>query len=151
MSESAAGLTLIVRRVIAAPPQFLFEAWTEPRHLLAWWGPQGVRCCAAEIDLRVGGAYRIGNRLPDGTVLWIEGQFEAIEPPKRLVYSWRVTPGSGAVERVTVRFEPRGEDTEVVIAHERIADQTIRARHEAGWNGCLDGLIAHAAGRRSAR
>jgi uncharacterized protein YndB with AHSA1/START domain len=59
--------------------------------VIAWWGPSAaVSCASAEIDLRVGGRYRIANRFPDGRLLWIVGEFEVVEPPSRLVFSWRV-------------------------------------------------------------
>ncbi|MEO7095405.1 MAG: SRPBCC family protein, partial [Polyangiales bacterium] len=96
----------------------------------------------AEVDLRVGGAYRIGNLLPDGKVLWIAGEFEVVEPPHRLVYSWRIDQETTAGSRVTVRFEPRGTGTEVIVVHERIDSEATRADHEKGWLGCLDGLAA---------
>jgi uncharacterized protein YndB with AHSA1/START domain len=136
---------LIVRRSIRATPERLFELWTEPRHLLRWWGPAGVECSGAEVDLRPGGAYRIANRMPDGGTLWISGVFAVVDPPSRLVYSWRTDPAQPD-ERVTVRFERRGDLTEVIIEHERIADERARRGHEAGWIGCLDGLDEYSAG-----
>jgi uncharacterized protein YndB with AHSA1/START domain len=145
-NESAAkrgSLTLIVRRVIAATPERLFEAWTSPLELRHWWGPEAVTCTAAEVDLQVGGRYRIANQLPDGTTLWISGEFERIDKPRQLVYTWRVEPGSQPPERVTVTFEARSAGTEIVVAHERIADAATRDRHEQGWRGCLDGLAGH--------
>lgn len=136
--------TLVIRRLIDASAEDLFEYWTEPAHLMEWWGPNGVSCDSATIDLRVGGAYRIANRFPDDTVLWISGTFEEIAPPKRLAYTWQLS-GAGVsprdvVERVTVTFTPRGTGTEVVVVHERIADASTRAGHERGWNECLDAL-----------
>ena len=95
------------------------------------------------MDLRVGGAYRIGNLLPDGSVLWISGEFEIVEPPHRIVYTWQVAgkaPAASARSRVTVRFEPRDGGTEVVVVHERIDTEETRADHEKGWNGCLESL-----------
>jgi uncharacterized protein YndB with AHSA1/START domain len=89
--------------------------------------------------LRIGGEYRIGNLLPDGTILWISGAFEVIEPPHRLVYSWHFE-GREEETRVTVRFEPRGEATEVIVVHERIESEETRDDHTQGWIGCLDGL-----------
>lgn len=136
------SLTLIVRRTVRAAPERLFAAWTNPEHLRGWWGPAHARCAGAEVDLRIGGAYRIGNRLPDGSVLWIVGTFEHIDPPRALVYSWRLDPGPNTLERVTVRFEARGADTEIIVLHERIAGEAMRADHEQGWRGCLDGLVA---------
>jgi len=136
--------TLIVRRRIHATPEKLFGAWTQPAHLVNWWGPQGVACPAAEIDLRVGGTYRIANRFPDGTVVWITGLFELIEPPHRLVYTWKLESQMGPTERVSVCFEQLADSTEVVVTHERIADEAVRTSHERGWNGCLDSLVKYA-------
>lgn len=138
------GLTLVVRQTVQGTPEQLFAAWTEPERLRRWWGPEGVECIGAELDLRVGGAYRIGNRLPDGTVLWIAGVFESIEPPYRLRYTWGLGAAAESVERVTVRFERRGEGTEVIVTHERIADAGLRDRHRLGWEGCLAGLQNYA-------
>ena len=130
---------LTIRRRINATPERLFDAWTRPEELRKWWGPESVTCIAAEVDLRVGGRYRIGNQLPDGSVLWISGEFERIERPSRLVYTWRLGE-AGESERVTVAFEPRPGGSEVVVTHERIADAARRDQHEAGWLGCLDAL-----------
>jgi uncharacterized protein YndB with AHSA1/START domain len=138
---------LIVRRSIRASPECIFDAWTQPEHLKRWWGPKGVECVDAEVDLRLGGRYRIANQFPDGRILWISGEFEAIERPRKLVYTWRVRDGADdAIERVTVTFNALGEDTEVVVAHERIPSQPMRDMHEQGWVGCLDGLAEYLAG-----
>lgn len=136
--------TLIVRRRITATREKLFAAWTQPALLVRWWGPQGVACPAAEIDLRVGGSYRIANQFPDGSVIWIGGIFEVVEPPHRLTYTWKLESRNGPVERVTVCFEAQGLETEVVITHERIPDDAARTSHESGWNGCLDSLVRYA-------
>ncbi|HYM26653.1 MAG TPA: SRPBCC domain-containing protein [Steroidobacteraceae bacterium] len=133
-------LSLVVRRVVRAAPQRVFDAWTRPEELCRWWGPNGVVCTEAHVDLRVGGRYRIANRFPDGKILWICGEYQLIEPPARLVYSWRIESRGGGAERVSVCFEACAQGTLVVVTHERIADQAVRERHEQGWRGCLDGL-----------
>lgn len=141
MSES---IRIEIRRVIRATPARLFAAWTEPDQLRAWWGPAGVSCSAAEIDLRVGGRYRITNAVPGGGEVIIAGVFERIEIDRELVYTWSVG-GAAAPSRVIVRFEPRGpETTEVVVVHERIADRSTADDHRGGWVGCLDGLVGYA-------
>jgi uncharacterized protein YndB with AHSA1/START domain len=132
---------LIVRRSIRASPERLFDAWTQPKHLKQWWGPKSVECVDAEVDLRVGGSYRIANQFPDGKILWINGEFEIIERPHRLVYTWRVSEAKTAAERVTVTFAALGEETEVIVVHERIPTEAMRDMHEQGWAGCLDGLV----------
>ena len=143
-------LSLISRRTIAAPPETLFAAWTEPRHLVRWWGPKDVECTAAEVDLQVGGRYRLANRFPDGTVIWIAGSFELIEPPRRLVYTWAHEPFADETlhTRVTVRFDPKPEGTEIIIIHQRFTDEAVRDAHSAGWTGCLDGLCRHFSSER---
>jgi len=136
--------TLVVRRIIQAAPERLFKAWTEPEQLKKWWGPQSVTCVDAEVDLRIGGRYRIANQFPDGKVLWISGEFQVIEPPHKLAYTWRIGPDSLPAELVTVTFEPRPAGaTEVIVVHERIPNKNARDRHEQGWFGCLDGLAKY--------
>lgn len=135
--------TLVVRKTIQAMPERLFAAWTEPEQLRAWWGPEGVICIAADVDLRRGGRYRIGNKLPDQRMLWIVGEFEVVEPPHRLVYTWRVEGISETDERVTVQFESKGTTTEVIVKHERIPNRELRDQHQQGWKGCLSGLAKY--------
>jgi uncharacterized protein YndB with AHSA1/START domain len=140
--------TLVVRKTIQASPERLFAAWTDPEQLRAWWGPEGIICIAADVDLRRGGRYRIGNLLPDQRVLWIVGEFEVVEPPRRLVYTWRLEGISETEERVTVQFESQGAATEVIVTHERIPSRELRNQHERGWEGCLSGLAEYLAAAR---
>jgi uncharacterized protein YndB with AHSA1/START domain len=148
-SLGSSDTILRVRRHISAPPEQLFAYWTEPAHLAEWWGPANVHCDSASLDLRVGGEYRIANRFPDGTVLWITGVFEVVAPPRQLVYTWLLGAGNeagdGRAERVTVSFTPANDGTEVEVVHERIANRAARAEHERGWIECLAGLAAYAA------
>ena len=136
------SLSLTVRHTIDAAPARVFAAWVEPRHVLKWWGPKGVACPVAEVDLRVGGRFRLANDPPTGERIWISGEFERISPPRELVYTWSIEPSTRTPERVTVRFEPKDDQTEVIVIHERITDEPARVSHEAGWVGCLDGLVA---------
>ena len=136
---------LVARRVVQATCEKAFAAWTSPAQITRWWGPAGATCPEAHVDLRAGGEYRIANRFPDGRVVWIRGRFLTIEPPHRLVYTWRVegNPMQLADELVTVSFEPRTPGaTEIVVVHERIANEDQRRSHEHGWAACMDGLVA---------
>ena len=133
-------ITLVVRRRLRATPERIFAAWTTPELLLQWWGPAGVQCTRADVDLRVGGSYRLDNRLPDGTIVSITGEFLSVQPPHELVYSWCTAEGAPR-ETVTLRLAPDGDHTELVLTHERIADEPTRRSHQHGWNGCLQGLL----------
>jgi len=139
-NDSSNVESLHIKRLIPASPGRVFHAWTDPDELKSWWGPKGVRCISAEVELRIGGQYRIGNELPDGTVLWIVGNFEEIERPHLLVYTWTVETESPNTERVSVRFEKHEQGTEVILKHELIATTTLRDKHQQGWFGCMDAL-----------
>jgi glutathione S-transferase len=140
---SGSGIALVVRRRIRAPVVRVFEAWTEPQQLRAWWGPRPVTCSHAEVDLRVGGRYRLVHALPDGGSLAIYGEFRVVETPRKLVYTWRMDGGHREASLVTVRFEGVGDATDVLIVHEEIPSEPVRDSHEKGWRGCLDGLEHH--------
>ncbi len=99
-----------------------------------------MTCADAEVDLRVGGRYRIVNALPDGGQVTIQGEFRVIEAPRKLVYTWTIDDGAPSTSLVTVKFEALGDETEVIVIHENIADEATRDSHEKGWSGCLDGL-----------
>lgn len=130
---------LSIRRIIKASPEKVFAAWTTPALLVRWWGPKSVVCPEAEVDLRVGGAYRIANRHPDGAITWISGVFEHVQPPRELVYSWNIGMPGADGSRVRVQFLDHPQGTEVVLEHERL-QPSVRNMHLDGWNGCLDGL-----------
>src|SRR5260370_31520620 len=106
-----AEVTLVVRRTIRAPVERVCAAWAEPEQLKRWWGPKGVVCPEAEVDLRVGGRYRIANRFPDGSMLNIVGEFEKVDPPRELVYSWSHENAPAPPMPVTVKFEARAQST----------------------------------------
>lgn len=148
-------MTLAASRVIRCDAARLFAMWTQPTHLVRWWGPRDVTCVAADVDLCVGGRYRIGNLFPDGRVVWIAGIFERVEAPCLLIYTWCVeldpqtgdgafAEGASTHERVTVRFEAIDAGTLVSVLHEGIADDATRASHARGWQGCLEGLVRYA-------
>ncbi len=131
---------VVVRRHIRAQPARVFAAWTEPQQLLTWWGPAGVVCTHAEVDLQVGGGFRLANQMPDGSLVWISGTYEEVTPPDRLRHTWLVEPSSSSPSSVTVTFEASDGGTEVVITHDKVIDPAERAEHKGGWVGCLEEL-----------
>lgn len=133
---------LTVTRIIRAPREKVFAAWTAPEQLVRWWGPGPVTCPKAEVDLRSGGAYRIANKELDGSITWISGTYTIVDPPNRLSYEWNVSIVEGPPTLVTVWFNPHPEGTELVITHERFDDKNVRDMHLQGWGGCLDKLEA---------
>src|SRR5260370_8771115 len=82
---AAAGREIVISRVISAPRELVFEAFTEVRHLSRWWGPEGFTTTTRAFEFRVGGEWDFVMHGPDGTdyqewISWTE-----IAPPERIV------------------------------------------------------------------
>jgi uncharacterized protein YndB with AHSA1/START domain len=133
--------TVQVRRTIRARQQRVFDAWTTAEELTRWHAPGPLTVSLAEVDLRVGGRFRIHMREPDGKEHRVSGVYQLVDPPNKLVYSWG-WDGDHVVKEstVTIEFLKRGDATEVVITH-AIAGATERANHEKGWIAILDKLV----------
>lgn len=136
--DSRPASTVEVRHVVNASPTTAFEAWTQPEHIKQWWRPTATAACTVcEIDLRVGGRYRLHMEDPaDGSTCKVTGEFREVRAPARLVYTWDAETHQGNVSntRVEVEFHPRGENqTEVVVRHHGLPDTPIRAGHSEGW------------------
>jgi uncharacterized protein YndB with AHSA1/START domain len=96
----------------------------------------------AEVDLRVGGKYRIEMQSPNGARHVASGVYREVTPPKRLVYTWGWEDSSVKDSVVTVEFQDRGKSTEVILRHERLPDAESRARHTEGWTECMEKFVA---------
>ncbi|NEW05642.1 ATPase [Paenibacillus sp. SYP-B3998] len=84
---SVEGRVLIVNRVIHAPRDLVFKAWTDPEHLPKWWGPRGFTITVQEIDVRPGGVWRYVMHGPDGVNYDNKIVYSEVVSPERLVYS----------------------------------------------------------------
>lgn len=141
--------TLTLRRMIDGPVEAVFRAWTDPQTLALWWGPPNFTTPVAELDVRPGGAYRLVMRSPDGAQeLRVHGVYREVEPPRRLVFSWRWEDGvPDAMESlVTVELHPRGEQTELVLTHGGFTDDEAARPYGDGWESSLPKLAVLFAG-----
>jgi uncharacterized protein YndB with AHSA1/START domain len=137
------GTSLRVTRGIKADPVTVFDAWTQADQLKRWSCPEGMTVGDAEVDLRVGGRYRIVMKNDEGSTHTAYGVYREIERPRRLVYtwSWEEDEDRGIGETlVTVEFTDLGGSTEVALTHELFPDAEAKASHEKGWTSCLNRL-----------
>ena len=88
MSKHRDGLRLELSCVVDAPCERVFQLLTTPDELRAWWGPREFTIPGVEVDLRVGGGYRLTMQPPDGEAFHLSGRFLEIEPPSRLRYTF---------------------------------------------------------------
>lgn len=137
------GQALTLTRHLAATPELVFSAWTEPRHLRRWSAPHGFTIPECDGDLRVGGAWHCTMRAPDGTEHRLRGVYREIEPPRRLVYShsWLDTAGQPGPETLLeVDIAPDGDGTRLTITQTGFASAASRDGHEVGWTETLEKL-----------
>lgn len=136
---------LALRRRIKAPPARVYAAWTDPDHLMRWWGPANCTGTRAEIDARVGGRFRIAMTADSGEVHEASGVYREVVPDERLVFTWtwRSTPERESL--VTIRLAPDGEGTLLTLIHERLFGAAVRDDHRRGWDEALDKLERRAA------
>lgn len=131
-----ANISIQLQRRFRAPPERVFDALTQPAALREWWCPPGWVAAEVEIDLRVGGAYRIAmRRIGQRKPVSVSGRFLEIRPPERLVYSWRWEgefPDMGET-RVTLELQRSEAETVLILWHENFADPAIRQQHRSGW------------------
>jgi uncharacterized protein YndB with AHSA1/START domain len=138
MTETKDALS--IARTIAAPRERVWHAWTDPAQLARWWWPERFQT-SYQIDLRVGGAYRIESvELPNHGILRITGRFLVIQPPEHLVYTWQWGFGEEPESIVSVEFVETDGHTEVRISHEQLSADEAALNYTTGWNDCLDRL-----------
>jgi uncharacterized protein YndB with AHSA1/START domain len=95
---------IVMTRVFDAPRDLVFEAHSSCEHLKNWWGPRKYEVAGCEVDFRVGGAWRIVHRGPDGEEYGFHGEYREIVRPERIVWTFEFegVPGSVSVETLTL-------------------------------------------------
>jgi len=143
---------LVIERTIKASPERIFDAFTDPEQLVRWWWPEGFTCPAAEVDLRVGGTYRIAMKWPGSIpsesqfAHYLGGEYYEIERPNRLVMSGRAIndeQGELFATLIEVSLEVRDGGTALIIRQsyfEPMPPAEAMAGAEQGWSEQLDKL-----------
>ena len=141
---------ITLRRTIPARRGEVFRAWTDPAELKRWWARPGFTVVDAQVDLRIGGGFRIDTRPDVGNVFSVFGTYREVRPPERLVYTWawQGTRMDGIETLVTVDFREAGQDTEVLLTHEGFDTQGDHTAHRDAWIGCFDRLSQAISSRR---
>jgi len=150
--------TVLAEIFIAAPPDRVFQALTDPKQMSQWWGQKGLyRVMEHKADLRPGGKWSGTGVSADGKPFQVDGEYLEIEPPRLLVYTWN--PSFAHLLKTTVRceLEPRdvhglqhsgphrvGTGTLVKIRQEGFAGNLEQAQgHSRGWTLVLGWMQAY--------
>lgn len=134
-------------RTYPVAPEKVWQAWTDAQAVKKWWGPgPGEPVAVAELDVRVGGRFRIVFGGSKGTDHEVQGTYREVVPPRpnttgKLVFTWswpNSTPERESL--VTIVFRAAGKGTELDFRHEQLFDEKVRDDHQRGWTGTLDKL-----------
>ena len=140
---AAATETVRLNRTFGAARDAVFRAWTDPDEFKAWWQPGPYSTASVEMDVRVGGGYRVTMRRPDGACQYLFGRYVEVLPPSRLAMTWCLDGSEqddGYEALLTLEFHERPEGTELVLVLDRLPGASIEM-YVAGWSevlGCLD-------------
>jgi uncharacterized protein YndB with AHSA1/START domain len=142
MSGQTGRLALDLRCVLDAPGERIYRAVTEPAELAKWWGPHGSTTPEIELNLSVGGSYRITMQPPKGDSFHLAGEFLEIDPPRRLVYTfrWEEPDPDDRETVVLLRLDADGDATAVTLAQGDFATEARLALHRSGWTDSFEKL-----------
>jgi uncharacterized protein YndB with AHSA1/START domain len=128
--------SLTLKRRFTVAPEKVWRAWTDPQALRQWFGPGGPQpVSVAELDVHVGGRFRIAFGGPNGDAHECTGVYREVIPNRRLVFSWtwpRTTPERESL--VTVELRALRDGTELLFRHEQLFDESVRDGHRQGWS-----------------
>jgi uncharacterized protein YndB with AHSA1/START domain len=149
-AEPKAIREVTLTRVIAAPRERVFRAWTDPKHMAQWWGPKGFTNPVCEVDARPGGMIRIDMRAPDGVDYPMDGVFHEVIEPERLVFTSRAFAPDTNKTLIralnTVTFADEGGKTRLTVVARvmEVAPEfaAAAAGMEEGWSQSLERLQA---------
>ena len=136
----ATGATVQVRRRLKAGVEEVFDLWTKPDFMARWMSSYpGAVACKASCDLRPGGAFSLVMSSAESS-REVSGTYVQIDRPRKLVFTW-VGPLTNNVNTlVTVELTPSGDETDLVLTHERLPTLAIVEGHTGGWGNILDHL-----------
>ncbi|MBX3512823.1 MAG: SRPBCC domain-containing protein [Xanthobacteraceae bacterium] len=136
--------SVTLKRHIHGRPEQVFAAWTDPKKIVRWFGPQQtlLDTVKAELDVRVGGKFSVSFATDDGEFHKVGGTYREIFPPERLqfTWAWHTTPERESLVTVTIR--PDGDGSMLTLLHEQFFDQAAADGHKRGWTGTLEKLAA---------
>jgi uncharacterized protein YndB with AHSA1/START domain len=132
--------TVQLRRRLKAPAKHVFELWTNPQWMARWMSPfPGAVDCQASADPRPGGAFRLVMTSAEAS-REVSGTYVQVDPPRKLVFTWIGPLTDNVNTLVTLELHAQGDETDLVLTHERLPTTAIHAGHTRGWGNILDHL-----------
>lgn len=150
-------------RIVDAPRQLVWDAWTQETHLRNWFGPKEGKLVHCKVDLRVGGTFHYGMELPGGKIMWGKWTFREIAAPEKLAVVVSFSDEAGGITRhpfspgwppetlSTTRFTEEDGKTRIDLVWEAVnatpEEMQVFADSHAGmnqgWNGMFEQFTAY--------
>jgi uncharacterized protein YndB with AHSA1/START domain len=135
------GPIVQIRRRVRAGAEQIFDLWTKPDLMVRWMSPfPGAVDCKASSDLRPGGAFSLVMSSEESS-REVSGTYVEIDRPRKLVFTWIGPLTNNVNTLVTVELNPRGDETDLVLTHERLPTPAIVEGHTRGWGHILGHLV----------
>jgi uncharacterized protein YndB with AHSA1/START domain len=134
---------LEISRVIEAPRDRVYAAWTDPEQLKQWFGPENVKTRELVADARVGGTFLWDIINSEGEEMTMRGEFRELQPDKKIAFTWQWEDDEdweNHISIVTVELYDRDGGTELRLTHEQLPNEESRDGHTRGWESALDKL-----------
>jgi uncharacterized protein YndB with AHSA1/START domain len=167
--DETTGKPFVISRVLNAPRELVWKAWTERDRLAQWFGPKGVTITTASLDFRPGGIFHYCMKTPDGKDMWGKFTYRKITPPERIEWVNSFSDPSGGITRhpmapawpaemlSVATFEDQGGKTKLSIhwsplnatAEEVAFFNGMHSSMNQGWTGTFEQLEAYLATAKS--
>jgi uncharacterized protein YndB with AHSA1/START domain len=141
--SDAKNRTLTLNKVFDLPIKQVWDAWTDPNHIVQWWAPKGMQVDVVEHDFKVGGKWKYTMPMPDGNLFISEGKYIEIIPYKKIVTTADFKPMTENVE-LHVLFEEDGDKTKFTFSVVHTTEEYCKLQEKMGfyngWNTAFSRL-----------
>jgi uncharacterized protein YndB with AHSA1/START domain len=144
IATESAKHELVITRDFDAPRSLVFKAWTQPEHMVHWWGPKGYTTPTCEMDVRPGGALRLCMRSPEGTDFWVRGVYREVVEPERIVFTGASEAEPGSETVMTITFAEHAGGTRLTV-HQSFTKVEFARGAKEGWTSSLERLAEYLA------
>jgi uncharacterized protein YndB with AHSA1/START domain len=137
------NLRVEIKRIIKAPREKVYAAWTDPAELRQWFGPEWARTRNLIAEARIGGKFQWDITTSEGQEMTVHGEYRELQPGRKVVFTWQWQDDEDWEEHfsvVTVELSDCEGATELRLVHEKLPNEESRNGHNRGWNSALDKL-----------
>ncbi len=140
MSSDRRRDSLTIVREVRGTPEQVFRALTDPEELMRWWGTKAAMTRAL-VNLRPGGEYRFEFRGAAGENAWVKGQYQVVDPPRRIAKTWFNSKFPDLRNGVEFLLEAASAGTRLTVVHSGLAGHPEAFQdYQKGWAEVLGSL-----------